>query len=230
MSEGLISRVRRLVSGSVNDLVDTIENAAPEAVMRETIREVDGAIEDVRGELGQVVANRHHANKRLMETSAKHEELAEKAAFAVDQGRDELAEAAIARQLDMEAQIPVLEATLKELSGKQGELEGYVSALLARKREMETDLQTYLASQAAQKSAANGADGADATAKGTTTAGRVDRAESTFQRVMHGASGIGATVASDADTAAKLAELEQVARTHRVQERLAALKATKETI
>ena len=47
---------------------------------------------------------------------------------------------------------------------------------------------------------------------------------------MAGASGIGATIASDADTAAKLAELEQVARTHRVQERLAALKATKEAI
>lgn len=48
MSEGLVSRVTRLVSGSVNSIVDTIENAAPETVMREAIREVERAIEDVR--------------------------------------------------------------------------------------------------------------------------------------------------------------------------------------
>lgn len=100
MSEGLVSRVKRLVSGSVNSIVDTIENAAPETVMREAIREVERAIDDVRAELGLAAANRHHANKRLMETASKHDALADHIETAVAEGRDDLAEAAIGRQLD----------------------------------------------------------------------------------------------------------------------------------
>ena len=91
MSEGLISRVQRLVAGGVNDFVDKIENAAPETVMRESIREIDSAADDVRHELGHAIANRHNANKRLMEATSKHEDLSEKARFALDQGRDDLA-------------------------------------------------------------------------------------------------------------------------------------------
>ena len=52
MSENILSRVTRLVSGSVNSIVDAVENAAPETVMREAIREVETAIDDVRAELG----------------------------------------------------------------------------------------------------------------------------------------------------------------------------------
>lgn len=227
MSETLISRVKRLVAGSVNDIVDTIENAAPETVMRESIREVEQATGEVRDALGRAIANRHHANKRLMEATSKHEDLAEKARFAVEQGRDDLAEAAIARQLDMEAQIPVLEAALNDLAGEQAELEGYVSALLARKREMEGDLAIYLETrEAAQADAAKGK-GAPAKAHGVRAEGKADSAESAFNRVLQGASGVAATTGADAGTAAKLAELETVAREHRVQERLAALKAIK---
>ena len=224
-----MSRVRRLVAGSVGDIVDSIENAAPEAVMRESIREIERAADDVRDELGRAIANRHHANKRLMAATAKHEELAEKAAFAVGQGRDDLAEAAIARQLDMEAQIPVLEASLQELTDKQKELEGFVSALLARKREMEADLANYLESRATSGVDPNdGGTGGVAELTGLEAAKRADGAQSSFDRVLQGASGIAATARSDSATAAKLTELENVAREHRVHERLAALKAAKE--
>ena len=38
MSETLASRVKRLVSGSANMIVSTVENMAPEMVMEESIR------------------------------------------------------------------------------------------------------------------------------------------------------------------------------------------------
>ena len=57
MAEGLVSRVKRLVSGSVNSLVDVVENASPEMVMKEAIREVDRAIDEVRDQLGLAIAN-----------------------------------------------------------------------------------------------------------------------------------------------------------------------------
>ena len=97
MSDNILSRVTRLVSGSVNSIVDAVENAAPETVMREAIREVETAIDDVRAELGLAAANKHHANKRLMEASAKHEALTEQLETAVNRGREDLAEVAIGR-------------------------------------------------------------------------------------------------------------------------------------
>ncbi len=227
MSEGLVSRVKRLVVASVNDIVDTLENAAPETVMREAIREIEKAADDVRAALGRTVANRHHASKRLMAANAKHEELGEQAQFAVGQGRDDLAEAAIARQLDMEAQIPVLESALKDIAAEQAELESYVTALLARKREMEAELASFLASRRASSGDGPGSDTAPAELKGLAAERCAEQAEGAFNRVLQGASGVAATAGADSATAAKLAELEQVAREHRVQERLAALKATK---
>src|SRR5882724_10356225 len=136
MSESIAMRVKRLMSSSANGLVDALENAAPDLLMREAIRELDRAIDDVREEHGRAVATRHQTDRRLTMTKARHEELTGKARLAVEQGRDDLAEAAIARQLDFEAQMPVLEAAIKDAAAKQTDLEGYLAALAGRKREM----------------------------------------------------------------------------------------------
>lgn len=225
MAENILSRVTRLVSGSVNSIVDAVENAAPETIMREAIREVDRAIDDVRAELGLAAANKHHANKRLMEASAKHEALSDQIETAVGEGRDDLAEAAIGRQLDIEAQIPLLENALTEAGERETELEGYVLALQGRKREMENDLDTYLSTRAE----ASAAGGAAATGMSPEHAAdsKADKAESAFNRVLRGKTGLDGSVKADRDTAAKLAELESISRSNRVKERLAALKATK---
>ena len=143
MSESISARVGRLVSGSINALVDAVENAAPEVVMEQAIREIDEAIDEVRAELGRVIASKHLANTRLMQENNKHDDLAEKIQLAVKQGRDDLAEAAIAQQLDIEAQIPVLENTIGEASAQEKELEGYINALQAKKREMRKELQEF---------------------------------------------------------------------------------------
>lgn len=221
MAEGLMNRVKRLVSGGVNSIVDAVENASPETVMKEAVREIDIAIDEVRDQLGLAIANKHHANKRLMEASAKHEELAEKLRLAVDQNRDDLAEAAIARQLDLEAQIPILEDALKDASEEETEFESYISALTGRRREMEEDLQTYLASRPKE---------ADALVGSATSAApdrKVENAETAFNRVLRGATGVPGTASADRDTATKLAELEKVSRDNRIKERLAAVKAVK---
>ena len=43
MNESIANRVGRIVSGSLNALVDAVENAAPETVLKEAIREIDSA-------------------------------------------------------------------------------------------------------------------------------------------------------------------------------------------
>lgn len=223
MAEGLVERVKRLVSGGVNQLVDSIENVSPETVMEEATREVDRAVDQVREELAGVLANKHLANTRLGETTTRHEELQEQIALAVKEGRDDLAEAAIARQLDLEVQIPVLESAVADASREEKELEGYIEALQARKREMEAELANFRRSQ--QQSTTDSID-AGAAARKTSAEGKTRKAEEAFDRVMKNATGLPGGIATDKASATKLAELDELARKNRVSERLAALKAS----
>lgn len=222
MKESLTNRVGRIISGSLNALVDAVENAAPELVMEEAIREIDAAIDEVRAELGRSLAGMHVANQRLMEERRKHEDLSEKIQLAVKEGRDDLAEAAIAKQLDIEAQIPVLESTVSDAAEQEKELEGYVVALQAKKREMKEELSQFRA--ALRDSNGLKTDSAGNSATGNGVDASVRKAESTFDRVMERAVGVGSRTMPDRKDASKLAELDELARNNRIQERLAALK------
>lgn len=62
MKETISTRVTRLVSGSLHALLDAMEQAAPEAAMAQAIREVEQVIDEVRAELGRVLASRHVAD------------------------------------------------------------------------------------------------------------------------------------------------------------------------
>lgn len=220
MRDGLVSRVTRLVSGGVNSIVDAVENATPETVMSEAIREVESAIDQVRDELGKVVANKHLANSRLMSANARHEELIEKIQLAVDEGRDDLAEAAIARQMDLEAQIPVLESAIKDASAEEMELESYIAALQGRKREMEEELLAFRSSRETSDSGPTGGSATPMDAAERTTS----KAENAFNRVIQSTTGLPGMAPGDREATAKLAELEQLSRDNRIRERLAALK------
>ena len=220
MSDKLVLRVKRLVSGGINTLVDAVENVSPETVMKEAIREIEGATAQVRDELGKVIANKHLASTRLMDANAKHEELSGKIQLALGEGRDDLAEAALGRQLDLEAQIPVLENAIKDASHEQVELEGYISALQARMREMEEELATFRTSRESAE-----------TGGGLPNRSALDQpeqvassAETAFNRVMRSTTGLPGLAPGERQSTAKLAELDRLSRDTRVRERLAALK------
>jgi len=210
MKESMGSRVSRLIAGSVNKVIDAVENSAPEMVMEQALREVERLADDVRAELGKVIAARHLATKRLMEESSRHEALGEQVELAVAEGRDDLAEAAIARQFDIEAQLPILEAAISNAAGKQKELEGYAAALAGRRREMADDLESYRAELAT------------GTATPRRDAGKDRKPERADEE----------TASPDYDPArsmphfaARLAELDSLARRNRIRERLEQLKA-----
>ncbi len=224
MKDSLIGRVGRIISGSFNSLIDAIENAAPETVMSEVIREIDAAIDDVRVELGRVVAKKHLANSRLMEENRKHEDLSEKIELAVKEGRDDLAEAAISQQIDIEAQIPILEATINDCGNNEKELEGYITALQAKKREMREELRQFRESM--KETITSSSSISDSGVEVSSDVERkVAKAESAFERIAEKATGIpGGGRTADRQTATKLAELEEIARKNRIQERLAAIK------
>ena len=137
MSESLARRVARLVSGGFHAMLDKAEDCMPEAVMQENIRELERTIDEVRAELGKVLAQKHLATKKLADENNRHEQLGGQIASALDAGREDLAKAGIAEQLDIEARLPVLEQSLADCSSQERELDAFVAALLAKKREMQ---------------------------------------------------------------------------------------------
>ena len=219
MSESLAIRVGRIISGSFNAVVDAIENAVPETVMEEAIREIERAITDVRSELGRLLASQHLADKRLADERRKLNSLVEQIEMAVQASRDDLAEAAIAKQLDIEAQLPVLEQTLQEAAVGEKELEGYIQALQARKREMQDELQQFR--QSREATVLTG----DPTGSSNNLDARVEQASNAFERVMENVSGVSNRYDNpNGSNAKKLAELEELSRNNRIRERLAEFK------
>jgi phage shock protein A len=228
MSESVTNRVGRIISGSINAMVDAVEGSAPEMVMEQAIREIDGAVDEVRTELGKIIASKHLANKRLAEKNSKHEDLADKIELAIKEKRDDLAEAAISAQLDIEAQVPVLENTISECSEKEKELEGYITALQAKKREMREDLKQF--QQSKEEAVANARvdeNGKVLPSSQVKIDQAVDRAGSAFDRVLEKQTGVPSTGgAADAENTQKLAELEDISRKNRIQERLTSIKSS----
>src|SRR5215468_5193960 len=174
MAETIASRVTRVIGGSVHALLDAVENATPEASMAQAIRELDQATDEVRSELGRVEAVKHLATSSLNKLNTQKETLGEQIEIAMAKGDEGLARAGIAKQIDIDDQIPVLQRSLQDAVGRGGELEGYIAALLAKKREMESALQDFIAAHAvaAAPSATN--------APSNTTQGKVERAGSAF--------------------------------------------------
>ncbi|MBY5992864.1 PspA/IM30 family protein [Ferrimonas balearica] len=216
MNDGIFSRISRLITASANGLVDSMENAAPELAMEGAIAEMEQAINELRHELGKLEAAKHLAAKRFQASSSEHDELADKLRIAVDAGRDDLAEAVIARQMDIEAQLPVLQKVLSEKSDELTEAEGYIDALQAKRREMLDALKAYRQSQ--QHSAESPAGNAPTASAGNTAA----KAEQAFERVLSRQTGLEGAVA-DKDHA-KLQELEALARQSAIAQRLAKAK------
>lgn len=222
MSETLSRRVGRLVSGGFHALIDAAENLAPEAVMNESIREIERAVDEVRAELGKVLAQKHLAAKKMADESNRHEAIDANLQAAVDAGRDDLAEAGIAEQMDIEARLPILENTIADCAAQEKELEGFIAALQAKKREMQQQLQDWRAAQQSMGTGKTAGGNGNDLNRITRDA---EKSGNAFDRVMGRQNSVHSS--TDAAQLAKLKELEDLSRNNRIAERLAALKAGK---
>ena len=114
MAESIFARVSRLLSATAEDTVDRMEQAGGDAVMREAIREADRAIDQVKTELQSTMTRRLQAARQQKMLTERAEELTTKAKFALGEGREDLAEAALSRQVDFEAQAKKLDAVQQQ--------------------------------------------------------------------------------------------------------------------
>jgi phage shock protein A len=219
MAESIFARVSRLLSATVEDAVDRMEQAGGEAVMREAIREADRAIDEVRTQLEAAMARRLNAARHQKMLTERVDQLTQKASFALKEGREDLAEAALSRQIDFEAQAKKLEDVQSLARDEEQRLQDGLTALEARKAQMEEALSAYVISR---REAALGGDGPARPDRSAEK--KVDAAERAFDRAMAGLDGVGFARA-DAETINRVAEIDGLQKSATVAERLAALKA-----
>lgn len=218
MSETITTRVARIIAGGTHALLDKAENLAPDAIMAQSIREIEQVIAEIRLDLGKAEAAKHLVTAQIAKLQSEHEQLSTQISVAVNQQRDDLAKAAIGRQTDIEDFLPVLQKSLAEQSERSSLLASYITALLAKKRELEQILNDYLATQAEPNLTTPDQPSS------LDQQSRIDNAESAFERVLSRQFGVSGLQMGGLDDAAKLKELADLKRNNRIAERLAAIK------
>jgi len=220
VAESIIARVSRLLSAKLEDSVDRLEQAGGAEVMREAIREVDRAIDEVRLDHEAVMARRLQAVRQQKMLNERVAQLTEKAKFAIGEGCDDLAEAALSRQIDFEQQATKLDEVIAGARQEELRLENCVTALQTRKKQMDDALSAFLVSRS---QAATGGDGPARAERDVEN--QVARSEQAFERAMAGAGGVGFTRA-DAQTVNRVAEIDGLQKSAAVAARMAKLKQT----
>lgn len=218
MSESIFVRVQRVISAGADSAVSVAERASGSGLMREAIRQVERAADEVRDEQDKASMRRRDAGRQQRLVRDRIDTLKEQARFALSKGRDDLAEAAVATQIEHEKELARLKQVEAEAVETLARLDGCLAELKLKKAQMEKELAGF---QAARTGSAGAADKAERAAR------RAARAEEAFERAMTAAGGVAARV--DADCAAKLAEVEALRREAEVAARLAELKAKQQT-
>jgi phage shock protein A len=219
MADSIFVRVQRVVTGGVGSALDAAERiGGGTGVMRQALRDMDSAIDKARAEGESARAKRLQAAHRLKECRKQLATLKEQARFALGKERMDLAEAAIARQLDVEAQVAVLVKAEAEAATAERRLEESAAELKLRRGQMYDELRGFEAAQRA------GSDGDDAPGSpDSRLQRRAERAQEAFERAMESAGGLSGGRASP-EAAAKVAELEALQKEAAIAERLAALR------
>ncbi len=222
MAESIVVRVKRIISGSVYDTVEAMERAGGTSVMREAIREVDRVVDEVKSERDKATAARLQAVRLQSLYKERLSTLQEKAEFAIDAGREDLAEAALHRQVEFEGQIVALGKAENDAADKERQFEENLASLTMRKEQMEEELKSY---EIAQQGAGIGADVGESSQRKKES--RVERAEAAFDRAISGAGGNLGQTKTDMAHAVKVAEIDALQKNSVIAERMEALRNRK---
>ena len=217
MTESIFSRVKRMVSGSVEDMVDTMERSGGATVMRQAIREVDQVVAEAKNERNLATAKRLQAVRQQRMYAERLEDMQEKAQYAMNEGREDLAEAALHRQMDFEAQKAKLAEVEIKAAEQERDLEESLASLEMRKAHLEEELKHF---EAARADADLESDNPHS--KGAEAVRRVERAETAFTRAMGGAGGT--TDIAKGEHIKKVAEIDTMRKQSEIEARMEALR------
>jgi phage shock protein A len=219
MSESIFVRVQRVVTSSVSAAVETAERASGVGLMAEAVRDAEDALDKLRVEQARVEERRRQHAIRETRARADLDKLDEQARYALARKRPDLAEAAVTRQVEVEAEIAALLDNGRALAGEEARLAEAVADLTQRHARLRAELRAYRQTQQADTGLTEAATPLD-----VRMARKVSRAEDAFHRAMDTV-GTTPAPARSADAEAKLQEIEALKREVLIAERMAALRA-----
>jgi phage shock protein A len=212
MKESISSKVTRIISGSTHKLINIIESSMPEVMMEQSIKEIQDAMSEIKSELGKIEATLYLGSKRKIEAENKINDYNELIKIAVDEGKDEHAEAVISQQIDIETQLPIIDSSLKENNNKKIELEKFILALESKIREMKDELKLLKETKVLFDSQ---------TDKENNIEDNISRAEAAFERVVTNIVGKDLTKSStDMKADREIEELKEIRRKNKIEVRL----------
>lgn len=210
MPETILTRVGRIIGGLSSAALDAVEDRNPLAVAEQALREIDAVIHEARLDLGRIKAEAHRLTARRGQLDAELAALPDKLSLALANGREDLARAGIARQLDLESQIEAIESTLADVDERQAAAAKAMQAAQAARRDAEHRIALLRTPPAKAADPLDGY-GREEAAR----SGRIAQSLRAIDRVT-------GTAASVADPS--IEELDRLHRDDAIERRLAALK------
>ena len=217
MVESIFVRVQRVLSAGTGSTLDAVERVSSASMMREAIREADRAADDACSAYEAALSRGLQAQRQQQIIKDRLATLDDQARFALSKERPDLAEAAITRQIEFEAEARRLKQVEKDAREEALRLEQCREALKLRRAQMYKELTAF---EAAQRVASFD----DIPTPAERAERKAARAAAVFERAM-AAAGVPGAGPMDAKAAAKLAEVDALQREAAVADRLAALKA-----
>jgi phage shock protein A len=146
----LLERVATLIRANLNELIDKAEH--PEVMIKQVILDMENQLLQVKTQVAIAVADQHLLEKKQKENEDKIAEWGRKAEMAVGKKQDDLARAAIERQLhykqlsesfrqqvaDQTLQVETLKTALNKLQQKMEEARSRCDLLIAQHRRART--------------------------------------------------------------------------------------------
>jgi phage shock protein A len=209
-TEGILSRIGRIIAGAAHGTVDALEGANAIVTVEQSIREIDAVAEDARAGAGKARAEEHRLKAKIAEINDEIEDLAGKIEVGLASGREDLVTPVIGLQIDLEAQRSALETALAEAAGKIEEAGKALQAVNSARQ----DAVARLAALKKSKGAEDASQGVSASVRNDN---RLAQSLNAIERVT-GVSGRPETGASEVE------ELARLQRERAIQERLARYK------
>jgi len=142
----LLERVSTLIRANLNDLIEKAED--PHKMIKQVILDMENQLIQVKTQVAVALADQHMLEKRRKEFEQKAAEWMQKAEYAVEKEKDDLAKAALERSVnhqkmaesfkeqerEQKAQAEILRGSLKSLTEKLAEANAKRDLLLAQHR------------------------------------------------------------------------------------------------
>jgi len=111
---GIFTRFRDIVSANINSMLDRAED--PEKMIRLMIREMEDTLVEIKSSCAGVMANGKTVQRQCNEARTRERTWSDKAALAVERGRDDLAREALIEKRRYARKAESLENELTELN------------------------------------------------------------------------------------------------------------------